>query len=130
MHRRRVRGEARVKASAPVTGRRMRTVRAVRGAHPGCFALVMSTGIVSAALRQAGSPRSPAVLLAIAAGGFSALAVASSWHAAAFPLTCAATWHARDTAFTSLPPATFLGPARPPMVSMPPHSPRPGSWPG
>jgi hypothetical protein len=43
-------------------------VRAVRGAHPGCFALVMSTGIVSAALRQAGSPRSPAVLLAIAAG--------------------------------------------------------------
>jgi hypothetical protein len=74
-----------VKASAPVTGRRTRTVRAVRGAHPGCFALVMSTGIVSAALRQAGSPRSSAVLLAIAAGSFSALAVASAWRAAAFP---------------------------------------------
>lgn len=74
-----------MKASAPVTGRRTRTVRAVRGAHPGCFALVMSTGIVSAALRQAGSPRSSAVLLAIAAGSFSALAVASAWRAAAFP---------------------------------------------
>ena len=74
-----------MKASAPVTSRRTRTVRAVRGAHPGCFALVMSTGIVSAALRQAGSPRSSAVLLAIAAGSFSALAVASAWRAAAFP---------------------------------------------
>ena len=74
-----------MKASAPVTGRRTRTVRAVRGAHPGCFALVMSTGSVTAALRQAGSPRSSAVLLAIAAGSFSALAVASAWRAAAFP---------------------------------------------
>jgi len=108
----------------------MRTVRAVRGAHPGCFALVMSTGIVSAALRQAGQPAFAGCAAGHRGRGFSALAVASSWRAAAFPLTCAATWHARDTAFTSLPPATFLGPARPPMVSMPPYSPRPGSWPG
>jgi hypothetical protein len=41
--------------------------RAVRGARPGGFAVVMATGIVSTALRQAGHLWVSAVLLAIAA---------------------------------------------------------------
>ncbi|HEY6295120.1 MAG TPA: tellurite resistance/C4-dicarboxylate transporter family protein [Streptosporangiaceae bacterium] len=58
---------------------------AVRGADPRAFAMVMATGIVSVALRQAGSPGLSAALLWIASAGFVLLVVASVWRAAAFP---------------------------------------------
>jgi tellurite resistance protein TehA-like permease len=63
----------------------MNVARAARSASPGCFSVVMATGIVSAALRQAGHPRPSGVLLAIAAASFVILAAASAWRAAAFP---------------------------------------------
>lgn len=96
-----------MKASAPVTGRRMRTVRAVRGAHPGCFALVMSTGIVSAALRQAGSPRSPAVAACDVPGtgspadGQYAAVLAAAGRLARLGLTCLVPGHRALPAITA-----------------------------
>lgn len=67
----------------------MRAASAVRGTHPGSFAVVMATGIVSAALRAAGDARVSASLLAIAAASFTAAAALA---AAALPawlaLTC------------------------------------------
>lgn len=59
--------------------------RTGRAAEPGWFAVVMGTGIVSAALRLAGSPHLSGVLLAIAAATFLVLLAASAWRAAAFP---------------------------------------------
>ncbi len=58
---------------------------AVRGADPRAFAMVMATGIVSVALRQAGSARLSAALLWIASAAFVVLVAASVWRAAAFP---------------------------------------------
>lgn len=63
----------------------MRAASAVRGTHPGSFAVVMATGIVSAALRAAGDARVSATLLAIAAACFTVLVAASALRAAAFP---------------------------------------------
>jgi tellurite resistance protein TehA-like permease len=63
----------------------VRAVSAVRGTHPGSFAVVMATGIVSAALRGAGDARASAALLAIASGCFTVLVAASAMRAAAFP---------------------------------------------
>jgi tellurite resistance protein TehA-like permease len=69
---------------------------AVRGTHPGSFAVVMATGIVSAALRDASRPHASAALLVIAAAAFAVLAASSAVRAAAFPadvcrdLTCPA----------------------------------------
>jgi tellurite resistance protein TehA-like permease len=68
--------------------------RAVRGAAPGSFSMVMATGIVSAALRLAGQPVPADVVLAMAAAEFVVLAVMTGWRAAALPavmradLTC------------------------------------------
>jgi len=56
---------------------------AVRGADPRWFAMVMATGIVSVALRLAGSPDLSAVLLWVAAAAFAVLLVASAWRVAA-----------------------------------------------
>jgi len=57
---------------------------AVRGADPRAFAMVMATGIVSVALRQAGSPSLSAALLLVASAAFVVLLGASVWRAAAF----------------------------------------------
>ncbi len=59
--------------------------QAVRGADPRSFAMVMATGIVSVALRQAGSPLLSAALLWVASAAFIVLVVASLWRAAWFP---------------------------------------------
>ncbi|MBV9095217.1 MAG: hypothetical protein JO132_15290 [Streptosporangiaceae bacterium] len=59
--------------------------RAVRGAAPGNFAMVMATGIVSAALRQAGSREPSEALLWLAAAAFGVLTLAAAARAAAFP---------------------------------------------
>jgi tellurite resistance protein TehA-like permease len=63
----------------------MRLGQAVRAVDPGCFAFVMATGIVSAALRLAGQAAAAGWLLALAAGGFAVLAAASCWRAVTFP---------------------------------------------
>lgn len=57
----------------------------MRGTGLNSFAMVMATGIVSAALRQDGLPQPSAVLLVIAAVQFAVLAAVSCWRAAAFP---------------------------------------------
>ena len=59
--------------------------QAVRGADPRAFAMVMATGIVSVALRQAGSPVLSSALLWVASAAFVVLAAASVWRAAGFP---------------------------------------------
>jgi tellurite resistance protein TehA-like permease len=56
----------------------------VRGADPRCFAMVMATGIVSVALRMAGSPGLSAALLWVAAAAFAGLVAASAARIAAF----------------------------------------------
>jgi tellurite resistance protein TehA-like permease len=75
--------------------------RAVRGVDPVCFAMVMATGIVSAALRQVGLPVPSAVLLAIAAAVFVILVVTSCWRAAVFPADLRADLMCPDRAFAS-----------------------------
>ncbi len=74
--------------------------RAARGAGPDSFAVVMATGIVSAAARQAGWPGLSTALLAIAAGSFAVLAAASGWRAAAFPADLSAELACPGRAFT------------------------------
>jgi len=59
--------------------------QAVRGADPRAFAMVMATGIVSVALREAGSTFLSAALLWVASAAFVVLAAASGWRAAGFP---------------------------------------------
>lgn len=61
----------------PLKNERMRA-SAVRKLHPGYFALVMATGIVSSALRDAGHPTLSAVLLILAAASFVVLLAALS----------------------------------------------------
>jgi tellurite resistance protein TehA-like permease len=60
------------------------SARVLRGVHPGWFAMVMATGIVSVALLQAGSPPLSVALLWLAAPAFAVLTVLSAWRAAAF----------------------------------------------
>jgi tellurite resistance protein TehA-like permease len=57
---------------------------AVRDADPRSFAMVMATGIVSEALRLAGSPDLSAVLLWVAGAAFAVLVGASAWRVAGF----------------------------------------------
>ncbi len=59
--------------------------KALRAAQPGSFAVVMATGIVSAALLDASHPHLSAGLLGVAAAAFAILAGASALRAAAFP---------------------------------------------
>jgi tellurite resistance protein TehA-like permease len=59
--------------------------QAVRGCDPRAFAMVMASGIVSVALRQAGSPPLSAALLWIASAGFVVLVIGSVWRAVWFP---------------------------------------------
>ena len=56
----------------------------IRGADPRCFAMVMATGIVSVALRLAGSLGLSAALLWVAAAAFVVLVVASAGRVVAF----------------------------------------------
>jgi tellurite resistance protein TehA-like permease len=58
---------------------------AVRGADPRAFAMVMATGIVSVALRQAGSSFLSAALLWVASAAFVVLVAAFVWRAVLFP---------------------------------------------
>jgi tellurite resistance protein TehA-like permease len=78
----------------------VRAVPAVRGIHPSSFAVVMATGIVSAALRVADGPRISAALLAIAAACFTVLVAASALRAAAFPADLRADLASPRSAFT------------------------------
>jgi hypothetical protein len=58
---------------------------AVRGTHPGSFAVVMATGIVSAALRDVSRPHASAALLVIAAAAsVIAAAALAAWLALAW----------------------------------------------
>jgi tellurite resistance protein TehA-like permease len=84
----------------PVTGGHV-LARAVRRARPGSFTVVMATGIVSAALRQAGQPSLSAVLLVIAAAVFVILLAASAVRAVAFLASLRADLDRPDRAFTS-----------------------------
>jgi tellurite resistance protein TehA-like permease len=79
---------------------RARVAGAVRGTRPGSFAVVMATGIVSAALHAAGRPHLSAAALAIAAAGFVVLATASALRAAAFPADLRRDLACPATAFT------------------------------
>jgi tellurite resistance protein TehA-like permease len=56
----------------------------IRDADPRCFAMVMATGIVSVALRLAGSPDLSLALLWVADVAFAILVVASAWRIVAF----------------------------------------------
>lgn len=58
---------------------------AVRTLHPGYFALVMATGIVSVGLRDLGVPAASVALLWLAAGAYLVLVVLSGWRIAVFP---------------------------------------------
>jgi tellurite resistance protein TehA-like permease len=64
--------------------------QAVRGAEPAWFAMVMATGIVSAALRQAGWPGPARVLRGGAAACFVVIAAAVGWRAVRHPAGLAA----------------------------------------
>jgi tellurite resistance protein TehA-like permease len=55
--------------------------RAAGGAVPAWFAMVMATGIVSAALRLAGQPGPAVALLVVAAAGFVVVTAAVGWRA-------------------------------------------------
>lgn len=74
---------------------------AVRRASPSYFAVVMATGIVSTALRQAGQARLSAVLLVIAVVALAVLVTGSALRAAAFPGDLRADLTRPDQAFTS-----------------------------
>jgi len=78
-----------------------RVAGAVRGTDLGSFTVIMATGIVSAALRDAGRPHLSAVLLAIAAAGFVVLASASAVRSAAFPAEARRGLACPASAFTS-----------------------------
>jgi tellurite resistance protein TehA-like permease len=78
----------------------IKDTRVVRSVRPGCFAVVMGTGIMSVALLQAAQIQLSAVLLAIAVTSFAVLAVASAWRAAAFPADLRADVNRPGRAFT------------------------------
>lgn len=84
----------------PVTGGGHVLARAVSWAGPACFPVVMATGIVSAALRQAGQP-SLSALLAIAVAVFAVLLAALAVRVVAFPASLRADLGRPDRAFTS-----------------------------
>lgn len=73
----------------------------MRGTHPGFFAMVMATSIVSAALGQVGHARLSGMLLAIAIAAFAVLAVASGWRAVVYPAYLRVDLSRPDRAFTS-----------------------------
>jgi tellurite resistance protein TehA-like permease len=75
--------------------------RAARSADLGCFAMVMATGIVSAALGQDGLPAVSAALLAIAGAGFVVLLAVSCWRAVVYPGLTRADIARPDRAFLS-----------------------------
>jgi tellurite resistance protein TehA-like permease len=74
--------------------------QAVRRVDPVWFAMVMATGIVSAALRLAGLPGPATALLVIAGAGFVIVAAATCWRAALFPGDLRAELGRPDRAFT------------------------------
>lgn len=74
--------------------------RAVRRVGPVWFAMVMATGIVSAALRQAGLRDLAGALLAVTVACFVILAAASCCRAALFPADLRADLSHPDRAFT------------------------------
>jgi len=85
----------------PVTGGGNLLARAVCRAGPACFPVVMATGIVSSALRQAGQPSLSAALLVIAVAVFVILLAGSAVRAVAFPASLRADLSRPDRAFTS-----------------------------
>lgn len=72
-----------------------------RRAEPAWFAMVMATGIVSAALRQDGWPGPAQVLLAGAAACFAVIAVAVGWRAVRHPAALAAELGRPQRVFTA-----------------------------
>lgn len=93
----------------PVTDGGNVLARAVRRAGPACFPVVMATGIVSAALRQAGQPSLSAALLVIAVAVFVILLAGSAVRAVAFPASLRAGLSRPDRAFTSFAFAAACG---------------------
>jgi tellurite resistance protein TehA-like permease len=85
----------------PVTDGGNVLARSVRRAGPACFPVVMATGIVSAALRQAGQPSLSAALLMIAVAVFLILLAAWAARAVAFPASLRAGLGRPDQAFSS-----------------------------
>lgn len=75
--------------------------RAARAATPGSFAMVMATGIVSAALRLDGYPVPGDVLLAIAGAGFVLLVGVTCWRAARLPMLLRADLTSPDLVFSA-----------------------------
>ncbi|HEV2260469.1 MAG TPA: hypothetical protein VGS06_45775 [Streptosporangiaceae bacterium] len=74
----------------------------IRAADPRCFAMVMATGIVSVALRLAGSPGLSAVLLWVGLVAFAVLVVASAWRVVAFGRDARAELRRPDRVFSYL----------------------------
>jgi tellurite resistance protein TehA-like permease len=93
----------------PVTDGGNALARAVRWAGPACFPVVMATGIVSVALRQAGQPSLSAALLVIAVAVFVILLALSAVRAVAFPAGLRAELGRPDRAFTSFAFAAACG---------------------
>ena len=71
----------------------------VAALHPGYFALVMATGICSAALREIGQSTASAVLLAIAVACFVVLTIALGWRLVRYPRRVLDDLSAPDKAF-------------------------------
>lgn len=65
--------------------RRPAVREAVRTLHPGYFALVMATGIVSVGLRDRGVPPASVALLWLAGAAYVVLVVLNGWRLASFP---------------------------------------------
>jgi tellurite resistance protein TehA-like permease len=86
---------------SPVPDGRKVLARAVRRAGPACFPMVMATGIVSVALRQAGQPSWSAALLVIAAAAFVILLAASVVRGVSFPADLREDLGRPDRAFAS-----------------------------
>lgn len=84
---------------APDDPGRSRAPEAIRALHPGSFALVMATGIVSIATDHLGLHRTSAVLLVAAAVCWALLVVAYVWRAIACRARFLADLRAPSTAF-------------------------------
>jgi tellurite resistance protein TehA-like permease len=92
-------GSHRADDMAMERGVRRRVGRAVAGLHPGWFALVMATGILSTATLEMGPAWASAPLLAVAAGAYVALCALTCWRLLAYPRRALADAAAPDRAF-------------------------------
>jgi tellurite resistance protein TehA-like permease len=82
----------------------------VRDLHPGCFALVMATGIVSVAASQHGVPRIAQALFAFNAVAYLWLLALTAWRLIGFPRALIADFDqpSRSAGFLTLPAGTCV----------------------